>query len=223
VAPGDEIQLLPAFSTGSDGLHPNPLGTSNDVFMVWQAATNGALNVHPIIPGPDPNQPIFNFLMDQAAAIHLGDTTSDYYAGQTNITFLTATNVAKVSFVLTKEGSGTISGNTYTAWILTMSGSSLNIAVPIAQSAGVVGDDSWAQTKIDFHFSPKVALSPSTSYAFVVSQNPVSSTAWVYMARTGNNNDIPGARFYYANQSGAATGGANSDGEIASSIIYWTP
>ena len=120
------------------------------------------------------------------SGVNLGYNDNGYHIGQGEFNPGEDISVCKVSVGIQRSG-GDVTSRTVYCQIWTMDGH--NLDTNIGESNGVVGDNDWDFSYVDFDFSASVNLNNGTDYAIVVTTkgiDTVNSLAVAYTtAKTG--------------------------------------
>lgn len=99
-----------------------------------------------------------------------------YYFGQVVTTGGSPQALCRVDFSLDATEGYNISQYTWYVQVYTMDGDNLDTLVTNGESNGVVGDNSWNNTLVEFDFSTPPELAASTQYAVVITSKEVPNS-----------------------------------------------
>lgn len=148
------------------------------------------------------------------SSLNIGQTTTNFYAGQNWFDSTSARLVCRIDWKLTKSG-GTIVGKTFVSSIWSMSGTALNVQQGTSQN--VSGSDAWSGTYVEFDFATPVTIPFNTNMGLVITMNQVDGTNFASLT-IGANGAVAGWRDSWT------SGGVANFGSGASSSavkIYW--
>lgn len=131
-----------------------------------------------------------------------------YYGGQRQWSDASAHTIRRVSFLL-GINSGSVSGFTYVAKLWThVNTYSLNEIK--ATSTGVVGDNNWSDTWVNFNFPAPFTTTGSTEYAFTLDRGGYDGSNAILMRVQNSGGTISGSWDKWSS-AGEITAGSGND------------